>query len=115
MQWEARLGSWGDRNDVRRTAAGRVYINGSCWFETVPQSVWNHWIGGYQPAQKWLKDRAAKGGKKASAGRVLTPEDQLHYRRMIVALERTSEIMTEIDQVIDRHGGWPGAFKGMSD
>jgi len=105
----------GRKIETRRTSAGRAYVNDGCWFETVPESVWNRWIGGYQPAQKWLKDRAAKGGKKASAGRVLTPDDQLHYRRMIVALERTAEIMTEIDQVIDRHGGWPGAFKGMTD
>ena len=79
----------------------------------MPERVWNFHIGGYQPAQKWLKDRAKKGGKKASPGRVLTAEDQLHYRRMIVAMDRTIDLMAEIDRVIDQHGGWPGAFKGM--
>ena len=72
-------------------------------------------MGGYQPAQKWLKDRAAKGGKNKSEGRILTAEDQLHYRRMIVALSRTADLMSEIDAVIARHGGWPSAFKGMMD
>jgi hypothetical protein len=100
---------------ARRNAAGRVHLNDGCWFETVPESVWNHWIGGYQPAQKWLKDRAVTGGAKAKPGRILTSEDQLHYRRMIVALARTAELMAEIDKVITKHGGWPDAFRGMTD
>ena len=94
---------------------GRVTISPSRWFEAVPDAAWSFHVGGYQPAQKWLKDRAAKGGKKASAGRVLTADDVLHYRRIIVALTRTAEIMSEIDRAIDAHGGWPGAFKGMTD
>ncbi len=49
---------------------GRVSINSSRWFEVVPQVAWDFHIGGYQPAQKWLEDRA-KGGKNAGPGRVL--------------------------------------------
>ncbi|WP_223271933.1 type ISP restriction/modification enzyme [Algoriphagus ratkowskyi] len=26
-------------------------------FITIPEVAWNFYIGGYQPAQKWLKDR----------------------------------------------------------
>jgi type I restriction-modification system DNA methylase subunit len=111
---EARLGRFG--KDVRRDEAGRVYLNANCWFATVPIGAWDHWIGGYQPAQKWLKDRAETGSKdKLKPGRVLTDENSLHYRRMIVALDETATVMAEIDQVIDRHGGWPGAFRGMTD
>ena len=111
---EARLD--GRKIATRRSAAGRVYLNDGCWFEAVPESVWTHWIGGYQPAQKWLKDRAQAGsGAKLKTGRVLTTDDQLHYRRMIVALARTAELMVEIDQVIAKHGGWPDAFRGMVD
>lgn len=94
---------------------GRVEIGGNRWFEGVPQVAWDSHVGGYQPAQKWLKDRAARGGKKASDGRVLTDDDILHYRRMIIALTRTAELMREIDTVIDEHGGWPDAFRGMTD
>jgi predicted helicase len=99
------------------SAAGgnRVIISNHRWFEGVPERVWELHIGGYQPAQKWLKDRAAKGGKNASPGRVLTPEDQLHYRRMIVAMDKTIDLMAEIDRVIEKHGGWPSAFKGMRE
>jgi hypothetical protein len=111
---EARLD--GRKITTRRNAAGRVYLNDGCWFETVPESVWNHWIGGYEPAQKWLKDRAQTGsGARLKTGRVLTPDDQLHYRRMIVALARTAELMVEIDQVVAKHGGWPDAFRGIVD
>jgi hypothetical protein len=94
---------------------GRVYINPTRWFETVPEVAWAFYIGGYQPAQKWLKDRAAKGGKKANPGRILTDEDILHYRRIIIALTRTAALMPKIDTIIEQHGGWPGAFRGMSD
>lgn len=62
-----------------------------------------------------MKDRAAKGGKKANPGRVLTDEDILHYRRIILALTRTAELMPKIDKIIEEHGGWPGAFRGMAD
>ncbi|MBO9177008.1 N-6 DNA methylase [Rhizobium sp. 16-488-2a] len=94
---------------------GRVMINPTRWFETVPEVAWKFHIGGYQPAQKWLKDRAAKGGKKANSGRILTEEDILHYRRIIIALTRTAELMPKIDAIIDEHGGWPTAFSGMTD
>lgn len=90
---------------------GKVMINASRWFEDVPNETWNFHVGGYQVCQRWLKDRAAKGGKKASPGRVLTDEDILHYRRVVVALTETRRIMAEIDTVIEAHGGWPGAFK----
>jgi hypothetical protein len=63
---------------------GRVTISASRWFETVSNVGWNFYVGGYQPAQKWLKDRSAHGGTKPSPGCVLTPADILHYRRMIV-------------------------------
>lgn len=90
---------------------GKVKINASRWFEDVPQATYGFHVGGYKPCEKWLKDRAAKGGKKQSDGRVLTDEDILHYRRMVTALSETRRIMAEIDQAIEKHSGWPGAFK----
>jgi hypothetical protein len=92
-------------------SGGRVAISSLRWFEGVPERVWNFHVGGYEPAQKWLKDRAKKGGKKAAPGRILSAEDQLHYRRMIAAMEKTIAATAEIDRVIDRHGGWPQAFR----
>ena len=70
-------------------------------FQGVPEEVWNFHIGSYQVCEKWLKDRK---------GRTLTADDINHYHRIVVALSETIRLMTEIDEVIDEHGGWPGAF-----
>ena len=40
-------------------------------------------------------------------GRVLSTEDIEHYRKVVKALHETSQIMQEIDEVIEKHGGWP--------
>ena len=52
-----------------------------------------------------------KGGKNPRPGRVLTDEDIDHYQKIVVALAETIRLMQEIDEVIDQHGGWPGAFQ----
>jgi len=69
---------------------GAVYINETQFFADVPTSAWEFYIGGYQPAQKWLKDRK---------GRELSYEDILHYQKIIVALSETDRIMKEIDKI----------------
>lgn len=89
---------------------GKVMINSSRWFEDVPKETWEFQVGGYQVCKKWMKDRAGKGGKNPGPGRVLTEDDILHYRRVVVALTETRRLMAKIDEVIEKHGGWPGAF-----
>jgi hypothetical protein len=37
--------------------SGKVHINEDQYFSNVPKLAWEFYIGGYQPAQKWLKDR----------------------------------------------------------
>ena len=91
---------------------GKVMINATCHFEDVTPEIWNFHIGGYQVCEKWLKDRAGKGGKNPRPGRVLSDEDILHYRRITIALRDTIALMTQIDDVINKHGGWPEAFAG---
>jgi predicted helicase len=68
----------------------RVYINEIQYFANVPEVAWNFFIGGYQPAQKWLKDRK---------GRTLEMEDVFHYQKIIVALTETDRLMKEIDTI----------------
>lgn len=67
---------------------GKVYINEIQYFDNVPQLAWEFYIGGYQPAQKWLKDRKE---------RKLEFDDILHYQKIIVALSETDRLMKEID------------------
>lgn len=69
---------------------GRVYINETQYFNNVPAIAWNFYIGGYQPAQKWLKDRK---------GRKLEFDDIIHYQKIIVALTETDRLMKEIDKI----------------
>jgi predicted helicase len=68
----------------------KVYVNEDFYFDDVAQVAWEFYIGGYQPAQKWLKDRK---------GCVLKAEDLKHYRKIVFALTETVRIMGEIDKV----------------
>lgn len=70
--------------------ASPLGIEGLQYFANVPEVAWNFYIGGYQPAQKWLKDRK---------DRELSYEDILHYQKIIVALTETDRIMKEIDTI----------------
>lgn len=69
---------------------GKVWINDTQYFDGVPQVAWEFYIGGYQPAQKWLKDRK---------GRELSLDDIRHYQRIIATLARTHTVMGVVDGV----------------
>ena len=77
----------------------------------MPEEVWDFHVGGYQVCHKWLKDRQARGGKPSRPGRVLTPDDLAHYAKIVTALHHMIRLMGEVDAAVDRHGGWPGAFR----
>jgi predicted helicase len=70
---------------------GKVQINNEQYFGHVPQKAWDFYIGGYQPAQKWLKDRRGREG--------LSFEETQHYQKIIVALMETGRLMQEIDEI----------------
>ena len=70
-----------------RFVNGKVYINDEQYFDHVPEEAWGMFIGGYQPAQKWLKDRK---------GRTLTLDDIEHYQAIIPALMRTRALMQKL-------------------
>ena len=69
---------------------GKVHINAQQCFDKVPATAWDFYIGGYQPAQKWLKDR------KDIA---LTADDIRHWQKIIVALVETARLMKAVDGV----------------
>ncbi len=70
---------------------GKVQINDEQYFGNVPLKAWEFYIGGYQPAEKWLKDRR---------DRTLSMEEVQHYQKIIVALMETDRLMREIDGVL---------------
>ena len=71
---------------------GEVRINETQYFGGVPETAWGFCIGGYQPAQKWLKDRK---------NRTLGHGDIAHYQKIIVTLTETDRLMRGIDGVIN--------------
>jgi hypothetical protein len=77
---------------------GQLWINATQYFEDVPLEAWKFSIGGYQMCKKWLKDR--KGHK-------LSDDEVAHYQRIVAILAETSRLMSEIDEVIEKNGGWP--------
>jgi predicted helicase len=72
-------------------AENKIQINKTQFFENVPKEVWDYYIGGYQPARKWLKERK---------GRVLSFEDVEHYQKIVTVLKTTMEMQQQIDEVI---------------
>jgi predicted helicase len=77
----------------------------SIGFKGVREELWEFRVGGYQVCEKWLKDRK---------GRRLSKGDIGQYQKIIVAVSETLRLMKEIDEVIEQHGGWPGAFQTSS-
>lgn len=67
-------------------------INSEVSIVNIPLVAWEFYIGGYQPAQKWLKDRV---------GRELSRADLKHYNKIINALCKTDELMKRIDGVFE--------------
>ena len=59
-------------------------------------------MGGYQVPEKWLKDRL---------GRTLSYQDLVHYvvhyERTAAALTATRRLISEVDDAIEAHGGFP--------
>lgn len=73
--------------DKPRFDDGKVWINEGQYFDDIPEVAWNFYIGGYQPAQKWLKDRKT---------RELGFDDIRHYQRIIKILSETDKTMQGI-------------------
>ncbi len=68
----------------------KIFINDIQYFNNVAQIVWDFYIDGHHPAQKYLKDKI---------GKELSLDDILHYQKIIVALSETNRIMKEIDKI----------------
>jgi len=69
-------------------SGGKIYINEHQYFDHVPSHIWEFYIGGYQPAQKWLKDRQ---------GELLSYDDIRHYQQILYVLGETYKIQQRIN------------------
>ena len=68
----------------------RLWINDKQYFDKIPLAAWEFYIGGYRPAQKWIKDRHKTA---------LNYDDITHYQKIITALYETHKIMKKIDKI----------------
>lgn len=77
--------------DTPKLEDGRIWVNATQFFDSVPGASWDAYIGGYQPAQKWLKDRK---------GRALTFDDVKHFQRILKVLAETGQISETIKMTL---------------
>jgi hypothetical protein len=70
-----------------------VWINDEQCFTEIPLEAWELSVGGYVPAQKWLKDRRNSE---------LSVDEILEYQRVIVALSETVRVMADIDEALSK-------------
>ncbi|MFK4002278.1 type ISP restriction/modification enzyme [Psychrobacter namhaensis] len=82
--------SVGFEPDEVDSSIGKVWLNDTQYFTNVPRVAWEFYIGGYQPAQKWLKDRRE---------RTLDHHDIKHYLNIIASLSLTNELVQQIDNI----------------
>ena len=73
----------------------RVYVNKIDCFDDIDDNIWQFTMCGYQPVQKWLKDRR---------GCVLTTDEIKKFRKMLENIARTIDIMAKMenDETIKR-------------
>jgi len=61
---------------------------------------------GMIPLQRAIQNTPIRPCGSTRRGRQLSPEDNAHYPKVVVALNETICVMAEIDAAIEAHGGW---------
>jgi predicted helicase len=74
---------------------GKIYINDVQYYDSVPFEVWAFRVGGYQVCYNWLKARR---------NLKLTIDDLRRFEQILIAVDKTLEIMEKIDDAIQE---WP--------
>ena len=89
---------------VDNNGIGKIWINDKQYFDNVPEGVWQLYVSGYRPLDKWLDDRMDKK---------LTNDEIWHYQKIIVALQKQIGIMKQIDTIIDLNIGNAGSDENI--
>ena len=78
---------------------GHVHINPTQYFEGITQAMWDYKVGGYNPLEKWLKDRR---------GRILSTDDRRHYETFATAIGKALEELPQVEAAwqLIREGHW---------
>jgi hypothetical protein len=87
-------------------ATERVWINDTQHLAPITRPEWEFRVGDYRAIERWLS-----GGRAVTRrGRVLTPADIKRLTLIIGAIRELHLLIQRTEQIIDTHGGWPGAF-----
>jgi hypothetical protein len=78
-------------------AEGRLWINDDQHFAGIDEALDSYSVGGIRVLSQWLSDRR---------GRVLSTDDVDAFRGLISTITRLIDIPSEIDEIIENHGGW---------
>jgi hypothetical protein len=102
-------GSFGEVCAAPKLEGEDLWIGESSFLAGVRQDLWEHRRAGFQVCKSWF----SAGGRAGLArrGQVITAEFVESLRTVLVSVARTLEIHQSIDETIEEHGGWPGAFQ----
>jgi hypothetical protein len=81
------------------------------WTSTANATLVSDKQGGYETEQSKLFICLAL---KISVSKKTFMSDIAHHHKIVTALSETIRLMAEIDQVLETHGDWPGAFQTPS-
>ena len=76
----------------------KLFINNYQYFDNITLEIYNFQIGSHHICTKWLKDRK---------GKLLKDEEINHYQKIIFVINETIKIVKQIDETIEKAGGWP--------
>jgi len=71
----------------------KIYINKESYVANIPREVYEYVLGGYQVCKKWLRSRK---------GRILTEQEIIQYKRIIISITYIVHLIEEVDSVINQ-------------
>ncbi len=82
----------------------RIFINNTQYFDNISTEVWDFHVGGYQVCKQWLTGCKRPNTRK---GKKLSSDEINHFKKIISTISETIDLMTQIENDIEEHGGWP--------
>jgi predicted helicase len=81
----------------------RVHINPTQYFQGITPAMWAYHVGGYNPLEKWLKDRCSH---------TLNVDERRHYETFATAIAKILEQQPQLEKTwqLVRHGHWVNPF-----
>ena len=101
-------GELGEIIGVPRHKNDALWIGKSSHFVSVEDAVVAFRSCGYQVCSSWFSAGGRSGLQRR--GTPVTSAVIAEFRRVLWAIRETLRLRAEIDEVIEQHGGWPGAF-----